>query len=67
MGEVVGDAAGDVTFAAGANGCDRGGGDFFVDECSLGGLDGGGDRFALFNLAVEGVHEALGAAVVDGP
>ena len=67
MGEVCGDAVGDVEAAFGSEGGDRFCGDLSGDECFLGGLDGGGDRFALFDFTIEGVHEALGAAVVDGP
>ena len=67
MGEVCGDAVGDVAAAFGSEGGDRFWGDLSGDECFLGGLDGGGDRFALFDFTIEGVHEALGAAVVDCP
>ena len=67
MGEVGGDSVGDMTAAFGSERCDRCWGDLSGDECFLGGLDGGGDRFALFDFTVEGVHKALGAAVVDCP
>ena len=67
MGEVCGDAVGDVAAAFGSEGCDRFLGDLSGDECFLGGLDGGSDRFALFDFTVEGIHKALGAAVVDCP
>ena len=67
MGEVGGDAAWDVGAAFGSEGGDRFWGDLSGDECFLGGLDGGSDRFSLFDFTIEGIHEALGAAVVDCP
>ena len=43
------------------------GSDFALDEVFLGFLNGECGCFALFEFGVEGVHEPLGAAIVNRP
>ena len=42
-------------------------GDFALDEVFLGFLNGECGVFSLFEFGVEGVHKALGAAIIDRP
>jgi hypothetical protein len=67
MGEINGDAAWYVRSGTSAKPLNILRSDFALDEVALGLLYGGGWGFALLEGGVEGVHEALGAAVVDRP
>ena len=66
MGEIGGNAAFDIADST-SQLFDVFLGDFALDEVFLGLLNGGCGGFALLESRVEGVHEALGAAVVDRP
>ncbi len=67
MGEINRDTAWNVRSGTSTELLNIFGSDFALDKVALGLLDGGGGGFALFEGGVEGVHEALGAAVVDRP